>query len=192
VALITSARQLGLARGRVDVVGSDPGWQLAFDQIAAELHTGLTSLEVTVEHVGSTAVPGLAAKPIIDIAIGVDGDVEIEPVVRRLEPLGYIYRGDLGDEGGHLFVLEDQPDHRVAHIHVVSTGDPQWSRYLAFRDRLRGDMQARTEYECLKRQLARRFPDNRGAYTAAKESFIQRLLASPGSSSVPSFSQDDR
>jgi GrpB-like predicted nucleotidyltransferase (UPF0157 family) len=95
---------------------------------------------------------------------------------RALEPLRYIYRGDEGGEGGHLFVLEDEPEHRIAHIHLLSSGDPQWTRYLAFRDRLREDAAARAEYGHLKRQLADQFPDDRGAYTAAKESFIQGLL----------------
>jgi GrpB-like predicted nucleotidyltransferase (UPF0157 family) len=188
VSRITGARQLGLTQGRVRVADSNPGWQSAFGQIAAELRTALAGLEVTVEHVGSTAVPGLAAKPIIDIAIDVRGDLQIDRVIRRLEPLGYIYRGDGGDGGGHLFVLDDQPDHPIAHIHVVSTDDPRWSRYLAFRDRLREDAAARAEYEHLKRQLADQFPNDRGAYTAAKESFIHGLFTRPGSSSAPSSS----
>jgi GrpB-like predicted nucleotidyltransferase (UPF0157 family) len=163
----------------VELVSSDPGWQSAFGQIAAELRTALAGTGAVIEHIGSTAVPGLAAKPIIDIAIGVHGDVGIDRIIRLLEPFGWIYRGDAGDEGGHLFALNDQPDHRIAHLHVVSTDDPQWTWYLAFRDRLREDAAARAAYEELKRQLADRFPQDRKAYTAAKESFVRRLVASP-------------
>jgi GrpB-like predicted nucleotidyltransferase (UPF0157 family) len=124
-------------------------------------------------------VPGLAAKPIIDIAIGVQGEMRIDRIIRVLEPLGWIYRGDAADDGGHVFVFDDRPDHRIAHLHVVSTDDPQWLRYLAFRDRLRRDPVARAEYDALKRRLANQFPEDRKAYTAAKESFIRHMVTSP-------------
>ena len=169
--------RLGLTRGRVTIADSEPSWQSAFEQLAGQLRGVLASVRVSVEHVGSTAVPGLAAKPIIDIAIGIRGGVEIDHVMGAVEPLGYVYRGDAGREGGHLFVLDDRPDHRIAHLHVVSTEDPQWLRYLAFRDVLRRDPLARADYENLKRQLALQFPEDREAYTAAKEPFIRGQLS---------------
>jgi GrpB-like predicted nucleotidyltransferase (UPF0157 family) len=164
----------------VEVADSDPRWQLVFDGLAAELRPALAGLDAAVEHVGSTSVPGLAAKPIIDIAIGVRGDIAIDRIIRLLEPLGYIYRRDEGASGGHLFVVDEdgQPGHRIAFVHVVAIDDPQWSRYLAFRDRLREDPDARAAYERLKRQLAAEFPRDRVGYTAAKEAFIQGLLTS--------------
>jgi GrpB-like predicted nucleotidyltransferase (UPF0157 family) len=168
--------RLGLTRGRVKIADSEPCWQSAFEQLAAQLRGVLTGLRASVEHVGSTAVPGLAAKPIIDIAIGIRGGAGIDHVIGAVEPLGYIYRGDAGSDGGHLFVLDDQPDHRIAHLHVVSAEDPQWQRYLAFRDLLRQDPLARADYENLKRQLAIQFPEDRKAYTAAKKSFISAQL----------------
>jgi GrpB-like predicted nucleotidyltransferase (UPF0157 family) len=179
VAHIAGWPKLGLTPDRVEVTGSDPGWQLVFDGLAAELRAALASLDAAVEHVGSTSVPGLAAKPIIDIAIGVHGDIAIDRITRLLEPLGYSYRRDDGARGGHLFVVDaaDQPGHQIAYIHIVATDDPQWPRYLAFRDRLRADPDACARYEHLKRQLASEFPNNRVGYTAAKESFIRVLLA---------------
>jgi GrpB-like predicted nucleotidyltransferase (UPF0157 family) len=171
--------KLGLTRDQVEVVDSDPGWQVVFDRLAGELRTALAGLDVTVEHVGSTSVPRLASKPIIDIAIGVNGDIAIDRIIGLLEPLGYIYRRDEGGSGGHLFVVDKdgQPGHRIAYIHVVATDDPQWSRYLGFRDRLREDPEARAKYAHLKRQLASQFPNDRIGYTDAKESFIRSLLA---------------
>ena len=121
------------------------------------------------------AVPGLAAKPILDLAAGVNG-VSIEAVRDPLEGLGYEYRGDAGDRGGLVFVLEDRPRHRVAHVHVVEHGGPQWQRYLAFRDVLRLDASARTAYERMKTELAREFADDRKAYSAAKEGIVRKLL----------------
>lgn len=171
--------KLGLTREQVEVADSDSRWQLVFDALAAELRTALAGMDVVIEHVGSTSVPDLAAKPIIDIAIGVRGDMAIDRIIQLLEPLGYIYRRDEGVSGGQLFVVDEegQPGHRIAYIHVVTTDDPQWSRYLGFRDLLRGNPDARIEYEQLKRRLATEFPSDRIGYTAAKQSFIENLLA---------------
>lgn len=179
MARIAGGPKLGSTRDQVEVADSDSRWPLVFETLAAELRGALADLDVTVEHVGSTSVPGLAAKPVIDIAVGVRGDMAVDRIIQILEPLGYIYRRDEGASGGHLFIVdgEDQPGHRIAYIHVVTTDDPQWSRYLGFRDLLRGNPDVRAEYEQLKRRLATEFPDDRAGYTAAKESFIRSLLA---------------
>jgi GrpB-like predicted nucleotidyltransferase (UPF0157 family) len=169
---------LGLAYGKVRLVDSDPGWPRAFQRLAAELRLALGSLAVAVEHVGSTAVPGLAAKPILDIAVGLAPDADTAQVIAILEPLGWNFRGDKGD-AGLLFVLEDRPAHRVAHLHIVGYGDARWRRYLVFRDRLRTDPATRAAYAQLKRRLAEEFVWDRRAYTAAKDSFITGLLAEP-------------
>ena len=170
--------KLGLTRDQVEVADSDPRWQQVFERLAAELRSALAALPARVEHVGSTAVPGLAAKPVIDIAVGVLSPLVIKRVIQLLEPLGYIYRRDEGTRGGQLFVVDEdgRPGHRIGYIHVVATDDPQWTRYLAVRDRLRADPRARADYQQLKQQLARQFPHDRIAYTAGKETFIQDLL----------------
>jgi GrpB-like predicted nucleotidyltransferase (UPF0157 family) len=92
---------------------------------------------VDVQHVGSTAVPDLPAKPILDIAAGVATFDAIREISRRLARIGYLYRGDHGDAGGHLFVIESAPDIRTIHLHVVQHSGTQWRDYLAFRDLLR-------------------------------------------------------
>jgi GrpB-like predicted nucleotidyltransferase (UPF0157 family) len=169
---------LGLAYGMVRLVGSDPGWPGAFHRLAAELSQALGQHAMAIEHVGSTAVPGLAAKPILDVAVGLSPDADPAQVVAILEPLGWIFRGDKGD-AGLLLVLEAHPSHRVAHLHVVGFGDARWHRYLAFRDRLRADATARAAYAELKCDLAERLAGDRAAYTAAKHTFIAGLLAQP-------------
>jgi GrpB-like predicted nucleotidyltransferase (UPF0157 family) len=161
----------------VKLVDSCADWPAAFGQIAAELRSALADLPAKAEHVGSTAVPGLAAKPIIDVAAGIGGDIDLDRVTAALQPLGYLYRADLGEFGGQLFVVADRPDHRIACIHVVTTEDPQWRRHLAFRDLLRDHASARAACERLKRELAEQFPDDREAYKAAKHSFTRSLLA---------------
>jgi GrpB-like predicted nucleotidyltransferase (UPF0157 family) len=166
---------LGLSYGQVRLVPSDPRWPAAFQRLAAELRAALGEEAVAVEHVGSTAVPGLAAKPILDLAVGLAPGADPDRAVAKLAPLGWEFRGDKGTEGGLLLVLEDRPAHRVAHLHVVGHGDARWRRYLALRDRLRADPAARAAYARLKQRLAARFAGDRRAYTAAKAAFIAQL-----------------
>jgi GrpB-like predicted nucleotidyltransferase (UPF0157 family) len=167
---------LGLTYGRVLLVESNPRWADEFVRLAIPVSKSLGELAVALEHVGSTAVPGLVAKPILDLAIGLASDADAGDVTAKLEALGYQFRGDKGELGGLLFVLEDRPAHRIAHVHVVRFGDRQWRGYLRFRDLLRLDAEAADAYAAFKRQIAAQFPEQRAAYTAAKASFIARLL----------------
>jgi GrpB-like predicted nucleotidyltransferase (UPF0157 family) len=166
----------GLAYGTVRVVESDPGWPQDAALLGRRITLALGPIPDRIEHVGSTAVDGLAAKPIIDLAVRLPPGQDHDAVIKAFEADGWEFRGDAGSEGGLVFVLSPKPLHRVAHVHVVDHGDPQWTRYLAVRDRLRADERARTAYALLKKNLARRFPTDRGAYTTGKTAFISRLL----------------
>lgn len=166
---------VGLEHGVVRIAASNPGWPTAYAEITADIDDKVGRLAVAIEHVGSTAVPGLSAKPIIDVLVGMADGVTAEQLTEKLT--GYEYRGDGGAEGGLLFVLEDRPLHRLAHVHAVPYDDWQWRRYLAFRDALRNDETARNAYGQLKCELAVRFADDRPGYTAAKAEFISSLLA---------------
>jgi GrpB-like predicted nucleotidyltransferase (UPF0157 family) len=169
--------ELGLKRGRVRLAADEAGaWPAAFEALAAPLRRGLGQDAASLEHVGSTAVPGLVAKPIVDIACLLAAGVEVPVVASRLATLGWIDRGDKRGEGGWLLVLADAPDHRVAHLHLLPAGDAQWERYLRVRERLRGDPAARAAYGELKRRLAERHPGDRAAYTAGKAAFLSQLL----------------
>jgi GrpB-like predicted nucleotidyltransferase (UPF0157 family) len=169
--------RLGLDHGEVALSPSDPYWANAFEEFARMLRTALGDALGAVEHVGSTAVPGLVAKPIVDIAIQLRAGADVRAVTAILTQVGLEYRGDNGDEGGRLFVLNSRPNHRVAHVHVVERGDRCWPLYLLFRDRLRADPSARRRYADVKQDLAGRFPHDRPKYTAGKAHFIRRLLA---------------
>lgn len=171
---------LGLAYGHVRLVESDPGWPHAFQRKAAELKVTLGRLVVAVEHVGSTAVPGLAAKPILDIAIRLAPVAALDRVVTALQALGYQFRGDKGNYGGLLLVLENRSAYRIAHLHLIRHDDRQWDQYLALRGRLRTDPSARAAYAQLRTILAIRFPTDRRAYTAAKAELISKLLSMEG------------
>jgi GrpB-like predicted nucleotidyltransferase (UPF0157 family) len=133
---------------------------------------------VRVEHIGSTSVSGLLAKPIIDLAIGTLPDAQLAAIVERLSERHWTYRGDAGDEGGHVFVLESRAGHRLAHAHVVEHGATQWCRYLALRAALRTSVDARQRYASEKRRLVATLgQDNTaGAYTAGKSLVVAELL----------------
>lgn len=173
-----TALGLGLDHGVVELVASDERWRAAFELLATDLEACLGNLTVAIEHVGSTAVPGLAAKPILDVAVGLRPGADVEEVTALLQQKGFEYRGDNGDQGGRLFVLNARPLHRVAHLHVVEHGDARWLSYLTFRNRLRQDISALATYEARKRDLARHFAADRPSYTAGKASVVEHILGS--------------
>lgn len=167
---------------RIELVGYDPTWPDRFLAEAARLAQFFPQGCIQrIEHIGSTAVPGLAAKPIVDILVGVD---DFGPVVKHVAPAmeqaGYDYflRPEFGDEGPRYpwFIGRDSSGKRISHIHVVLINDqPQWDRVL-FRDYLRRHREAANSYAALKRDLAMRCADDRAAYTLGKTAFIQEIL----------------
>jgi GrpB-like predicted nucleotidyltransferase (UPF0157 family) len=168
--------EIGLRRHTVRLVEHEPGWATLFAIEAELIQRCLGDLAVGIEHVGSTAVPGLVAKPILDIAIAAATSDQVPLVVERLRNAGYLDRGSSGSGGGHLLVKEAAADVRTVHAHVVDVGDAQWADYLKFRDELRTTTTTRQAYAELKKTLADAFRDSRRAYTAGKEAFIQRVL----------------
>jgi GrpB-like predicted nucleotidyltransferase (UPF0157 family) len=167
---------LGLESKTVRVVPYDARWPALFEveaaQIAAAVGTaGLPAL--ALEHVGSTAIPGLAAKPILDVAAGWPAGAGPATYVATLESLGYVYRGDGGLPGREFFRRGALRSH---HLHLVEHDGVHWSRYLRFRDALRADPGLRDGYGDLKRALAAEYPRDREAYNAGKTEFVERVL----------------
>ena len=167
---------LGLDYEALRLERTTEGWVNAGSALRDEVESTLRGVAERVEQIGSSSVPGLLAKPIIDIAVGIAEPGDLVEVRRRLERAGWIHRGDAGDEGGHVFVLETRPWHRVAHIHVVHDGSPQWVNYLRFRDLLRHSRRARERYEAVKVRLVEEVGDDRTAYTDGKSDVVQSLL----------------
>ncbi len=167
---------LGLARTEVRLRSHDSRWEQAYRETEARLVAVVGHLVVAIEHIGSTAVPGLAAKPILDIALAFPDRTRLDQASARLDAAGYEWRGDSGDAGGVVFVAGPESA-RVAHLHLVLSVDPQWQRYLRFRDLLRRDREVRRGYEELKTGLAERFPEDRVAYTDGKDRFVRETLA---------------
>jgi len=167
---------IGLKRGSVQVFAYHPAWYDLFEQERRILQQCIGHLVLDIQHVGSTAVPGLDAKPIIDIAVAIASVAVIPQCRQPLCSLGYIDRGDGGRDGGYLFVKESAPDVRTHHLHLVAIDDPQWGNYLRFRDMLSADEILRTRYATLKKALQEKFSQDRKAYTAAKQEFIRSIL----------------
>jgi GrpB-like predicted nucleotidyltransferase (UPF0157 family) len=164
----------------VRVVAHRHEWHALFENERRALLKRAGHLAVDVDHVGSTAVPGLDAKPIIDIALAVRSAEDVPRLRRPLEGLGYVYRGDAGGEGGHLFVKESAPEVRTHHLHVVGVDDPQWRQWLLFRDELRADEALRARYSDLKKGLQERFAEDRKGYTEAKNAFVDGVVGPRG------------
>jgi GrpB-like predicted nucleotidyltransferase (UPF0157 family) len=168
---------LGLKRYTVRVVPHDPNWFLAFDAERKSLLTAGGDLIQALEHVGSTSIPELPAKPILDIAIAIAARDHFPLLIERLERLPeYIYRGDSGTAGGHLMVKESEPDVRTVHVHIVEHSDPQWTNYLDFREALRTSAAHRQRYFERKSELMAESDTDRKRYTIGKQAIIQTIL----------------
>jgi GrpB-like predicted nucleotidyltransferase (UPF0157 family) len=161
----------------VEIVPYDPSWPTRFQEEAEVLRRALAAwLAGPIEHIGSTAVPGLAAKPVIDIMAGVQSLDLSRPAIAAATELGYCY-GPYRPELEHWF-CKPSPAFRTHHLHLMPVGTPQWLRPIAFRDHLRAHPDVAREYETLKRRLALEHRMNREAYTQAKGPFIDRVTDS--------------
>ena len=127
-----------------------------------------------IEHVGSTAVPGLAAKPVIDIMAAVHGLEASRPALSSLAPLGYLYAA-YRTETMH-WLCKPSAEVRTHHLYLVPMGSQLWKDRITFRDRLRSDSALADAYASLKRDLARMYPNDREAYTDAKQPFVEMVL----------------
>ena len=172
-----------LIREHVEIVPYDPTWLDLFSREKAHLLAVLPSDVVRrIEHFGSTAVPGLSAKPIVDMLIEVSSldDVKARVVpVLQAEDYDYVWRPTSGEDVPPWyawFIKRDAAGARTHHIHMVEADFPHWDS-LAFRDYLRAHPNVSAEYAALKRRLATEFPNDRVAYTEGKREFIERVTA---------------
>ena len=164
---------LGLKRGTVKLIPHQKQWRDEFIKEKNLLHSILGE-HIEVEHVGSTAVPELLAKPIIDIAIGLTPESQSEQIKKILVENGYEDRGDDGS-GGHLFVKGSE-NIRTHHLHIIEKDSELWKNYISFCDYLKSHKPAREEYNLLKRDLEKKYANNREAYTISKADFIKKIL----------------
>lgn len=153
-------------------------WPDIFRGIQEELLDVFSPLVVAIEHIGSTSVPGLAAKPVIDVLLGAQSLRDIESRIGPLDALGYVYVSKYEREIPMRRYFVKPPDASLrVHLHGVEIGSPIWREHLVFRDALRGDADLRLQYQALKLRLAEEFADDKSAYTDAKGPFIRAVLA---------------
>ncbi|AQQ55556.1 GrpB family protein [Planococcus lenghuensis] len=163
----------------------DPVWAEEFKGIKAVLKEELAGLAVSIEHIGSTSVEGLSAKPIIDIDVVIKNRNSLPQIVKQLEKLGYVHEGNLGIEDREAFARADGcvpwSDRSVLwmqhHLYVCPEDSKELKRHLALRNFLRENPETAKDYGALKRQLAETAED-RSAYTEAKSEFINGILKS--------------
>lgn len=158
---------------RIDVIDADPSWPERFRAEAARIAEALGRVAARIEHIGSTSVPGLAAKPVLDVQISVRSFLPMGPYREPLERLGYVYRAD--DEPEHRFFRLDVEGVRSVNIHVCEVGSEWERRHIDFRDHLRTHPGDAARYAELKRRLARRFPFDVLSYAEAKTPFIEAI-----------------
>jgi len=156
----------------VVIVGYDPCWPDLYRAEADSILASIGQWAVAIEHIGSTAVPGLGAKPIIDIMVGIRGLAEAPACLEPLLALGYTY---------HPWAEASLPerryfDRRGYHLHMVEVTSDFWTRQLLFRDRLRAEPETARAYCKLKKSLAARFGTDREGYTEAKTEFIEGVV----------------
>ncbi len=151
----------------------DPAWQGAFEAEADEIARALGDIVVALHHIGSTAIPGIYAKPIIDMLLEVDEIGRLDDRSAALERLGYEAMGEFGIPGRRYFHKEDASGTRTHHVHAFQADSPEIERHLAFRDYMIAHPEAARQYGALKRRLAREHPDDIEAYMDGKDPFIK-------------------
>ena len=165
--------------GLIVVSDYDPNWPTLFEQERTRIKNALGSFASTIEHMGSTAVPGLPSKPIIDLLIGVPRLEEAKDrFIERIEALGYIYVPAYASWlPGELFFRKGPPGPWTHHVHLMEPSHPRWEALLVFRDYLRTHPEAARAYASLKRALASSSKDDIEAYRTGKGIFVEETTA---------------
>jgi len=158
------------------IVDHDPQWSAEYERLRAHLAAHIFDLVLDIVHVGSTAVPHLAAKPIIDLDIILASYEQFPHLTARLETLGYQHAGDGGIPTRERFKRPTSDDFYPHHLYACPVDSPELARHVLFRDYLRSDARARDEYAELKQTLAAQYRHDIDAYVAGKSQFIEAAM----------------
>lgn len=158
------------------VVDYNPEWPRWFEQIRDHVWRAVADVAMRIDHIGSTAVPGLAAKPIIDLDVVVASDSDVRPAIKRLAKIGYSWRGNLDIEGREAFVSPPRPALPEHHLYVVVENNKAHLDHWLLRDLLRDDADARRRYAELKRKNVELADGYMDVYVAAKARLVAELL----------------
>lgn len=162
---------------QVVVVPFDEHWRQDFLKIKDELTEALGQLALRIEHVGSTSVQGLSAKPIIDIDVVIKDQSVLADVISALGKIGYRYEGDLGITGREAFDYNGKEHLKTHHLYVCPADSPELKRHIAFRDYLRAHPDAVREYSLIKEEGAKKYPGNIERYIEFKSPIIEKIYA---------------
>lgn len=167
---------IGLKRGTVQLMIHQAEWITEAENTIKELKCLFGDTAIDVQHIGSTAIPSIHAKPIIDIVVGVRKPDDVRPYMEALEEKGFIFHGE--DVPGQLLFVKGslEKDFRTHHIHVVKWDGNEWNNYINFRDYLNAFPEKARIYDNCKQRLAVRFPADRKSYTEGKKDLVNAFL----------------
>ena len=165
---------------KVIVLPYDEAWESAFEAIKTEIEVALGDLMLRAEHVGSTSVKGMSAKPCIDIDVVIRDYSVFDDVVQRLNAIGYIHEGDLGIKGREAFKYADKHHLMTHHLYVCPSDSEELHRHITFRDFLRGNPEAVKRYSQVKEKAAELFPNDIDGYIQYKSPCIEELYRECG------------
>ena len=160
---------------KVVVLPYDRGWKEAFEKIKAEIEGAVGGLIQAVEHVGSTSVEGMSAKPCIDIDVVIEDGSALAVVIDKLAGIGYIHEGDLGIKGREAFKYDDKPHLMKHHLYVCTRDSAELFRHITFRDFLKSNPEAAKKYSRVKERAAELYPDDIDKYIEYKTPCIEEL-----------------
>jgi len=167
-------KTIGLTTGTVKLSPYTILWKNRYRAEVRRLRHYTEGATSWLEHIGSTAIPGLDAKPIIDMAMMIPSLRRLPLWIKRLKMAGYTYKGEYGLPGRQFFTRGNPVTH---HLHVVAKGSEHWNRWILFRNYLRVHPKEAEKYNKFKKTLARKYAHNRDAYTHAKTPLVNQLLA---------------
>ena len=165
---------------KVVVLTYDVAWKTAFEKIINEIEAEIGDLIIGIEHIGSTSVEGMSAKPCIDIDVIIKDYSVFDEIVRKLGAIGYIHEGDLGIKDREVFKYADKPHLMTHHLYVCPRDSEELHRHIAFRDFLRKNPEAVKKYSRVKETAAQLFPDGIDQYIEYKSPCIEELYKECG------------
>ncbi len=162
----------------VIIVDYNPQWPQLYEQEKARIQAAIGEYLIDIQHIGSTSIPGLSAKPIIDSMAVIRNISLVTQCIKPLETLNYAYKGEGGIPGRHFFrkPIDIPQTGRNFHLHMVEKGHDQWAMYQLFREYMLLHPESVREYDTLKRELAAKHGSDRVAYTDAKAPFIRSII----------------
>jgi GrpB-like predicted nucleotidyltransferase (UPF0157 family) len=166
---------IGLKKGKVILAPYSKEWPMWFEREKNLLQEALGSLALDIQHVGSTSIPGMSAKPIIDIAVGIKTIKGFSECIAPLEDSGYVV-GDSASNSLQFFLSKGRDDETTCHLHLVKYNGELWKNYLAFSGYLMKNKESAQQYALLKEKLFNKYPKDRVKYTTGKSKFIRKTV----------------